>query len=225
MSTYKTNCPSCGAILSKPICGVCGTDSERPLRQKFLSWFAWMRQYPRFAVWVTLAVIGMTFAVVDEHVDFFERHAPKLNAALHGGEITTTGDAAYQMGKWVDDRKKLMDDFASDDWEAMRREMLTRKPYLDDLVLRNDRFQRRIKIEVDGHVDAKDPCQNLTTQEAAPLIARATQVEQEFYSSMASTEKLTPDDATRLGRIDDERRTINRGFADFYHHWQGKGCK
>jgi hypothetical protein len=40
-------------------------------------------------------LIGGAFAIVDERVDFFEKHAPKLNAALHGGEITSSGDGEY----------------------------------------------------------------------------------------------------------------------------------
>ena len=118
MSTYKTHCPKCGAILSNRFCSACSTDSERPFRKRFLSWFSWMRQYPRLAFWAILGLLGLAFGIVDENVDFFEKHAPKLNAAFHSGEITTSGDGEYVMQKWVADRDKLDDDIKGGGWSV-----------------------------------------------------------------------------------------------------------
>ena len=170
-------------------------------------------------------VIGAGVAVIDEHVDFFERHAPKLNAAFHGGEITTTGDLEYDITKWFDDKRKLEDVDTGDDWKAMRREVLERKPYLDDLVLQNEKFQRRAKLEADAHLDVNHPCANLSIHELAPLIAQTTRVEQEFYSSVESSEQLTQEVTARMRKIDDERAEIKNRFSELNVHWHANGCK
>src|ERR1700677_3001778 len=73
MSTFRTRCLKCGAILPGGFCTVCGTDNEKPFRQKVFSRLSWMRQYPRFALWAILALIGGVIAIVDENVDFFEK--------------------------------------------------------------------------------------------------------------------------------------------------------
>lgn len=225
MSTYKTHCSKCGAILSNRFCSACGTDSEIPFRKRFLSWFSWMRQYPRFAFWAVLGLFGLAFGIVDEHVDFFEKHAPKLNAAFHSGEITTSGDGEYVMQKWTDDRDKLDADMKDADWQAIRQEMLKRKPYLDDLILENEKFQRRVRVEADSHLDVNDPCESLTIHEAAPLIAQATRVEQEFFVFVERTTTVTPQVAPAMDKILDKQKDISRRMSEFHERWQAKGCK
>jgi hypothetical protein len=183
-----------------------------------------MRQYPRLAIWSIIAVIGAGYAVVDENVDFFEKHAPKINAAIHDGEITSTGDASYDMQKWIDDRAKLDADLKSDDWSAMRQEMLKRKPAVDDLILQNGKIQRRVKLEADSHLDVNDACEGLTIKEGAPLIAQDTQTRQEFYALVERTTTVTPEVAARIDKLIDLQATINKRFVEFNDHWQAK-CK
>ena len=183
-----------------------------------------MRQYPRLALWLIIAVIGAGYAVVDENVDFFEKHAPKINAAIHDGEITSEGDASYVMQKWIDDRAQLDADLKGDDWPTMRQEMLKRKPTLDDLILQNGRFQRRVKLEADQHLDLNDACESLTIQEGAPLIAQDTRTKQEFYALVERTTTATPEAAARIDKILDEQTAIDKRFAEFNAHWQAK-CK
>jgi hypothetical protein len=225
MSNYQTHCAKCGAMLSNRFCGACGADSETPLRKRFLAWFSWMRQYPRFAFWVILLLIGGIVAIVDENVDFFEKHAPKLNAAFHGGEISTSGDAEYNMQKWADDRLKLEEDPKGTGWVAMRTDLLGRQNYLDDMASRNEIIQRRISFEIANHVDENNPCQRLTVHEAGPLIAQATHAEEDFYSWLKRTKTRTPEDGARLTEFSDEREQIEKRFVDFHSHWQASGCK
>jgi hypothetical protein len=47
-------------------------------------------------------ILVLLLAVVDKNIDFFEKHAPRFNAFIHGGEITTEGDAAYCVKKWTE---------------------------------------------------------------------------------------------------------------------------
>jgi hypothetical protein len=184
-----------------------------------------MRQYPRFAFWAVLGLFGLAFGIVDEHVDFFEKHAPKLNAAFHSGEITTSGDGEYVMQKWTDDRDKLDADMKDADWQAIRQGMLKRKPYLDDLILENEKFQRRVRVEADSHLDVNDPCESLTIHEAAPLIAQATRVEQEFFVFVERTTTVTPEVAPAMDKILDKQKDISRRMSEFHERWQAKGCK
>jgi len=174
---------------------------------------------------VVVVLIGGGFTIVDEHVDFFEKHAPKLNAALHSGEISTSGDGEYVLTKWVDDRNKLDDDMKDGDWPLVREEMLKRKPYLEDLVLENEKFQRCVTVEADSHLDVNDPCESLTIHEAAPLIAEATRVEQEFFGFVERTTTVTPKDGTAIDQILDKQKEISRRLSEFHEHWQAKGCK
>jgi hypothetical protein len=225
VSNYKTHCPQCGAMLSNRFCSACGADSEQPLRKRFLGWFSWMRQYPRFAFWVILLLIGGIVAIVDENVDFFQKHAPKFNAAFHSGEITTSGDAEYNIQKWLEDKGKLDDDPKGPGWVAMRDDLLGRQTYLDDMVSRNETFQRRVTFEATSHVNENDACQNLTVHEAAPLIAQATQAEQAFYGWVKRTKTPTAEDEARLARFSDEKDQIDKRFVDFHSHWQASGCK
>ncbi|MFZ1974833.1 MAG: hypothetical protein WAU89_18440 [Candidatus Acidiferrales bacterium] len=225
MSNYKTHCSQCGAMLSNRFCSACGADSEQPLRRRFLAWFSWMRQYPRFAFWLILLLIGGIVATVDENVDFFEKHAPKLNAAFHSGEITTSGDADYNIQKWLDDKGKLDDDPKGPGWVAMRDDLLGRQIYLDDMVSRNETFQRRVTIEVTNRISENDACQNLTVHEAAPLIAQATQAERAFYAWVKRTKTPTAEDEALLARFSDEKDQIDKRFVDFHSHWQASGCK
>ncbi len=184
-----------------------------------------MRRYPRFALWAILALIGGVIAILDENVDFFEKHAPKINAYLHGGEITSTGDAIYDMNKWVADIGKLDADAKGKGWQAKRSDMLSRKPYLDDLVLQNDRLQRRLKMESDKHLDAGDPCESITIHEVAPLMARDTRLEQYFYSLLKDNESPTDEVRSRINGVSKTKDEINQGWSQFNEHWRSKGCK
>lgn len=218
MSTFRTACLKCGSVLPGRFCTVCGTDNEKP-------WLSWVRQYPRFALLAIVVLIGAVGGVVDENVDFVEKYAPKINAALHGGEITSGGDARYDVHKWGVDLKKLDDDPKDGDWPATRADMLSRKPYVDDLVLRNGRFQRRVKTESDAHLSVGDACETMAIREFAPLMERDTRWEQDFYALLKDAE--TPTAAT-MARIDDMNKTkdeINQGLSEFNEHSRSKGCK
>jgi len=184
-----------------------------------------MHQYPRFAVLTILLLIGGIGAIIDENVDFFEKYAPKINAALHSGEITSTGDGEYNIAKWLEDRGKLDADFQSKDWQTYRQEVLRRKPYLDDLMQRNDTIQRRLQVEAAQHLDANDPCESVTIHEGGPIIAKYTQTEKEFYSLMKKSETPTPKVKAELDELDNKDAELKKQLSEFSEHWQAKGCK
>ena len=184
-----------------------------------------MRHYPRFAIWSILILVGALYAVVDANVDFFEKHAPKINAAIHSGEITSEGDASYVVGKWNNDIEKLNADLKGEGWVAIRQELLTRKPYLDDLVAQNEKFQRRVKVESDAHVDVNDPCEGLAMHEAAPLMLQYTRLFTSFYLLMERAETATPEISAKIDEVTSEQSAIERRLSDFGDHWKAKGCK
>lgn len=76
------------------------------------------------------------------NVGFLEKHAPGINAKLHGGEISDDADAQYSGTKIGDDIVALEADIKSKDWAGVRSEMLSRTSYLVDLTNQNGKLQR-----------------------------------------------------------------------------------
>jgi len=224
VSTYITRCPRCGIILTTRFCTACGADSEKPRRSVVSSIWSWVRRHPRYAIWIVILVVGGAFAVVDENVDFFEKHSPKLNAAIHSGEITTEGDAEYQGTKWAEDVGKLEANIDGDGWQAVRDALLKRKPYLDDLVDRNDKMQSRLKVEADKHLDQNDICEGLAIHEAGPVMDEYTKLEQEMYWLLAKTATPTKEDLTKMSEIADEAAAVLKKLTEYNDHAKAKGC-
>ena len=107
----------------------------------------------------------------------------------------------------------------------VREEMLKRKPYLDDLILENEKFQRRVIVETNSHLDVNDLCESLTIHEAAPLIAEDTRVKQEFFGFVERTTTVTPEDAAAFDHLMDKQKDVNTRLSEFHERWQAKGCK
>jgi hypothetical protein len=225
VTTDMTHCPRCGAIITTRFCNICGADSQEGSRGILSSTLSWMRKHPRYAIWIVVAILGAGVAIVDRNVVFFEKHAPKLNAMIHDGEISSEGDASYQGQKWSEDLGKLEEDLKGDGWKAVRQEMLKRKPYLADLVDRNGKIQRRIISELIDHTDQSDPCESLAVHEAAPLMDQYTKAEQEFYSILERSETPTKLDRTRMDAIAVQQDALRPRFSEFGEHWRAKGCK
>lgn len=225
MTPDMTHCPRCGAIITTRFCNICGADSQERNRNILSSALSWMRKHPRYAIWIVLAILGAGFAIVDRNVGFFEKHAPKLNAMIHDGEISSEGDASYQGQKWSEDLGKLEEDLNVEGWKAIRQELLKRKPYLADLVDRNGKIQRRIIGELIDHSDQSDPCESLAVHEAAPIMDQYTKAEQEFYSILERTETPSKQDSARISAIGEQQDALRKRFSEFGEHWRAKGCK
>jgi hypothetical protein len=172
-----------------------------------------------------LIVCGLLYSVVDENVGFFQKYAPKFNASIHRGEITSKGDADYHANKWREDLTKLNEDVTGSDWKAMREEVLKRKPFLADLVLENDKWQRRMQLEANQHLDANDPCETLAIHEGAPLMARYTRIEQDFYSLVARTETATEETSARLDEFNAKKAELDKRSSDLLDDMRAKNCK
>jgi hypothetical protein len=225
VTTDMTHCPRCGAIVTDRFCNACGADSQERSRNLVSSILSWMRKHPRYAIWIVLGILAGGFAIVDRNVGFLEKHAPKINAMIHDGEISSEGDATYQGQKWSEDLGKLEGDLKGEGWKAVRQEMLGRKPYLADLVDRNGKIQRRIISELLDHTDQNDACESLAVHEAAPLMDQYTKVEQEFYGILERTETPTKQDSARISAIAEQQDALHKRFSEFGEHWRAKGCK
>lgn len=159
------------------------------------------------------------------NVDFIQKHAPTLNAKLHGGEITDESDAAYRGLQMGDDIAALDADTTSKDWAGIRSEILSRQHYLTDLTEQNAKFQSRAALERSQNVGATDPCEQLALDEMIPAMNDYTTVENDIFSVIRRNP--TPSDATgatldSLSKQEDAARTRLRASVSDY---QGRGCK
>lgn len=147
---------------------------------------------------ICLAVLGF---VAYHNVGFLEKHAPKINAKLHGGEISGDADAEYSGGKVGDDIVALEADVKSKDWAGVRTEMLSRTPYLVDLTTQNDKLQRQFTKERDANVAANDACEKLALDEFGPALNDYTSAMNDTYSLARSTTIPTSETAPALDKL------------------------
>jgi hypothetical protein len=218
-------CPKCGAILPGRFCSACGTDSERPFLQRIKSRLSmglyWAGRYPRFAILAIILFIGGIYGVLDSNVDFIERHLPKLNAMLHKGAISSDGDALYAFDKWMDDVDHLNADYKQTDWKGWCKEALSRKPFLDDLIVRDDAIQSLAASENISKDKPNDACEQLFIHEGAPRMERYTKSFSGIYSLLAQG---TEADKDKWQAAFSEYKEARQSLSDYITRYDSRGC-
>ena len=116
-------------------------------------------------IWAILLVM-----LAYHNVGFMEKHAPTLNARLHGGEISDETDYEYAGTKIWKDVDALDADMKSKEWGTLRSEILAREPYLSDLNAQNDRLQPAMAKERSENKGANDVCEQLALDELSPAL-------------------------------------------------------
>src|SRR5262249_1777547 len=125
-------------------------------------------------IYGTIVCIGILVFVAYRSVDFMEKHAPRINAMMHGGEMSDESDGEYfglQVGK---DIKALGTPYNGKDWVTFRSEVISREPYLSDLNRQNERFQQRTVMEKSANADKDDVCEKIALNEFSPALNNYT---------------------------------------------------
>jgi hypothetical protein len=182
----------------------------------------WARRYRRIAFWAIFLIIGGTYGVLDSNVDFVEKHLPKLNAMLHKGAISTDGDATYALKKWINDVDHLNADSKQTDWQGWCKELISRKPYMDDLIVRNDAIQSLVASANGSNDKSDDACEQLVIHEGAPRMARYTKSFSDIYSLLAQGTDPPNDDRWRAGFS--ENKEARESLSDFLARYDSRGC-
>jgi hypothetical protein len=175
-------------------------------------------------IYGTVVIIALLGVLAYHNVDFMERHAPSLNAMLHGGEVTDDQDAEYRGSKWSDDASAVLADTKSQDWPAYRSEILSRAPSFADLSLQNDKLQATFAKEREKRLDAGDPCEQLALSEFGPAMDDLTKAENEKFALVQRT--TTPDDESRssLKALNERQEAAVKRIQTYADEDNKQGC-
>jgi len=141
---------------------------------------------------------GVLALIAYNQVGFIERHAPALNAKMHGGDITDGSDGEYadiQVGK---DIVALEADIKGKTWTDMRTELLARSSYLDDLNAENAKIQSRIAIERKANLGANDSCEQWSISEFAPALNSYSLAASNLFAVAKNINQITPQNSADL---------------------------
>jgi hypothetical protein len=167
---------------------------------------------------IVCAVVGG--AIASGYVDFFEKHAPKVNALLHSGDITSDSDADYGGTKISEDLDALTADLKGKTYPEMRAEILARQSFLDDLNAQNDKFQRHADQERLGKMDTSDVCEQIALNDWLPALdnyAKAQTAVMRAVKGSPDPSVLTDDLVKQVDTATDRYNTSTKSFHE-------KGC-
>jgi len=142
-------------------------------------------------IYGAIVCAGVLVFIAYKSVDFMEKHAPRLNAAMHNAEISDESDGEYaglQIGK---DIEVLSAPYKGNDWATIRSEVLSREPYLSDLKRQNERCQQRTGVEKNANLGNTDVCEQIALDEFVPALNSYTNALDSEFSLMKGTLKPT----------------------------------
>lgn len=172
-----------------------------------------------------IACVGVLVFMAYENVDFLEKHAPRLNAAMHNGEISDESDSKYDGLQLVKDLSALSAEYkGKENWETLRSEVISRQPYLDDLKRRNEAFQQRRAVEKNANLGTGDVCEQMLLEEFLPALNNFTNAVDTGFSLIESTPKLTPKVARALAALRQQEDDARGRMFAFYDEAPKKGC-
>lgn len=168
---------------------------------------------------------GVIGAVAYYQVDFMQKHAPLLNAHLHGGEITDEADGEYAGSQIGTDIAALEADIKGKGWSAVRAELLARESYLTDLNSQNDRLQRRLVVERAAKLGANDPCEQWTLDGIGPSLNNYASAETALFASVTSMTELTSQNASELENLTKRQEDALQKLLQAFSNTTTHGCK
>jgi len=175
-------------------------------------------------IYGAIVCAGILVFVAYKSVGFMEKHAPRLNAAMHSGEIGDESDGEYaglQIGK---DIQALSADFKGQDWPAIRSEILSREPYLSDLTRQNERFQKRTAVEKNANLGNGDVCEQIAFDEFVPALNNYTKVLNSEFSLIQTTPKPTNAAVATLDALSKQESEAKSQLSTYFKDANQKGC-
>ena len=178
-------------------------------------------------IYGTIVCSVMLVGVAFNSVEFFEKHAPTVNAALHSGEITDESDAQYAGTRIWEDIKALNapTKTKNTDWAGMRSELLSREPHLNDLKVQNDKLQRRLEIERTQSLGTNDICGRLVLDELGPALKDYTKTLVAEYSIIKDTPVPSQATSALLNDLANQEEEAKQKLRAFIKHDDERGCK
>jgi len=179
----------------------------------------------KFKLIYGMIIWGAVLAFVAYHsVGFLEKHAPTINAKLHGGEISDDADAEYSGTKIGNDIVALEAEFKSKEWAGLRSEMLSRTSYLVDLTAQNDKLQRQFTKERDANVAANDACEKLALDEFGPAVNDYTSAMNDTFSLVKSTTAPTSETGPALDKLTAREEGSMARLRAYFSDRKSHGC-
>jgi len=175
-------------------------------------------------IYGAIVCAGLLVFIAYKSVGFMEKHAPRLNAAMHGGEMGDESDGEYaglEIGK---DIQALSADFQGHDWPAIRSEVLSREPYLNDLKRQNERFQQRTVVEKNANLGSADVCEQIALNEFVPALNHYTNVLDSEFSLIRTTPKPTHASVTSLDALSKQEGEAKSQLSAYFQDAKQKGC-
>jgi len=173
------------------------------------------------AIVITVALGLLAFY----NVAFMEKHAPRLNAMLHGGAVGGGEDAEYRGGKWNNDAVAVLADTKGQDWPAYRSELLSRAPYFTDLAAQNDKIQAALTEEREKNANIGDPCESFALSSFGPAMDELTKTETEKFAFLQRTTTLNDDARSSLKALEDREDSAVKRIQAYYAGRDKRGCK
>lgn len=167
---------------------------------------------------------GVLALIAYNQVGFIERHAPALNAKMHGGEITDESDGEYaglQVGK---DIVALEADIKGKTWTDMRTELLARSAYLDDLNAENEKIQSRLAFERNSNLGANDTCEQWSINEFAPALNSYALAENKLFAVAKNINQITPENSADLKTASDQEDSAIKRLRKVLSENDAAGC-
>ncbi|MFZ1087043.1 MAG: hypothetical protein WAN35_18930 [Terracidiphilus sp.] len=158
------------------------------------------------------------------NVGFMEKHAPAINAHLHGGEITDETDGEYAGSKIWNDIRTIEAEYKGKGWNEFRPELLSREPYLTDLKLQNDRLQRRMITERSQNMGANDVCEQLALDEMSPALDAYTKALSNLFVFTKSTAEMTKENSAEFDALSTKESNTLDQLNQFITDNKKHGC-
>ncbi len=167
-------------------------------------------------------VVVLVGVVAYNSTEFMETHFPKVNAALHGGEISAGSDAEYAGMQIAKDINGLQAPLAKKEWAEMRSEYLAREPYLNDLRVQNTKLQRAIEQERAQGIS--DQCEKLSADEFLPALNEYTSAVNQTFTLWKAAPERTDQTAADLNTSFDAQDTARAHMATYFSDSKKRGC-
>ncbi len=175
-------------------------------------------------IYGAIVCAGVLVFIAYKSVDFMEKHAPRLNAAMHNAEISDESDGEYaglQIGK---DIEVLSAPYKGNDWATIRSEVLSREPYLSDLKRQNERCQQRTGVEKNANLGNTDVCEQIALDEFVPALNSYPNALDSEFSLMKGTLKPTQAAATSLDGLSKQEDQARNQPSTYFDDAKTKGC-
>jgi hypothetical protein len=175
-------------------------------------------------IYGAIVCVGVLAFAAYKSVDFMEKHAPRINAAMHNGGMSDESDGEYaglQIGK---DINALESPYKGQDWASIRSEVISREPYLNDLKRQNEKFQQRAPEEKTANLGTDDACERIALSEFVPALNNFTNVLDAEFSLIKATPAPTKAARASLDALSDQEDDARKQLSTYFDDEKANGC-